>query len=182
MLLSLLGLRPAEVCGLRWDDADLEAETIAIRTTRTLVATEHGMIVVEKATKTRAGKRTLPLPTQACAALTRSKVAQAAEQLAAGPAYQGTGYLLVDEIGEPLRTDWLRRQAYKLMATAGVRIGGQGRRYRCAARSPHPLPIPLSIRTCGFPAYGLPMIFWGTPCAAPPGARISGRSVPARRV
>ncbi len=121
MLLSLLGLRPAEVCGLRWDDVDLDAETIAIRTTRTLVATDHGMTVVEKTTKTRAGKRTLPLPAQVCAALTRFKAAQAAEQLAAGPAYQGSGYLLVDELGEPLRTDWLRRQAYKLMAAAGVR-------------------------------------------------------------
>ena len=121
MLLSLLGLRPAEVCGLRWDDVDLDAETIAIRTTRTLVATDRGMSVVEKATKTRAGKRTLPLPAQVCAALIRFKAAQAAEQLAAGPAYQGSGYLLVDELGEPLRTDWLRRQAYKLMAAAGVR-------------------------------------------------------------
>src|SRR5262244_18474 len=33
-------------------------------------------------------------------------------------------------------------------------IGSQGRG-ACSAR----FPIPLSIRTCGFPAYGLPMIF-----------------------
>ncbi|MGH3928215.1 MAG: site-specific integrase, partial [Pseudonocardiaceae bacterium] len=28
MLLSLLGLRPAEVCGLRWADVDLDADTL----------------------------------------------------------------------------------------------------------------------------------------------------------
>jgi integrase len=29
--------------------------------------------------------------------------------------------VLVDELGAPQRTDWLRRRAYALMATAGVR-------------------------------------------------------------
>ncbi|WP_406084887.1 hypothetical protein OHA01_11585 [Micromonospora zamorensis] len=42
--------------------------------------------------------------------------------LAAGEAYTGTGtYVLVDELGEPLRTDWLRRRAYELMANVAVR-------------------------------------------------------------
>jgi integrase len=42
--------------------------------------------------------------------------------LAAGEAYTGTGmYVLVDELGEPQRTDWLRRRAYELMANVGVR-------------------------------------------------------------
>ncbi|WP_326553884.1 hypothetical protein [Micromonospora sp. NBC_01813] len=37
-LLSLMGLRPAEVRGLRWSDVDLEAGTIAAGdNTRTLV-------------------------------------------------------------------------------------------------------------------------------------------------
>ena len=30
LLLSLMGLRPAEVCGLRWSDVDFEAATIAV--------------------------------------------------------------------------------------------------------------------------------------------------------
>ncbi|GAA3159210.1 hypothetical protein GCM10010521_53960 [Streptomyces rameus] len=37
LLLSLMGLRPAEVCGLRWEDVDLEAATITIANTRTRV-------------------------------------------------------------------------------------------------------------------------------------------------
>jgi integrase len=55
------------------------------------------------------------------AALKAFKAAQAREQLAAGPVYTATGYVLVDELGAPQRTDWLRRQTYKAMATAMVR-------------------------------------------------------------
>ncbi|WP_229887254.1 tyrosine-type recombinase/integrase [Streptomyces olivaceoviridis] len=39
LLLSLMGLRPAEVCGLRWEDVDLEAATITIANTRTMMGT-----------------------------------------------------------------------------------------------------------------------------------------------
>ncbi|MFD8751206.1 tyrosine-type recombinase/integrase [Kitasatospora sp. NPDC059577] len=54
-------------------------------------------------------------------ALKNSKAIPAVEKLAAGPAYNDTGYVLVDELGNPLKTERLRREAYKLMETAGVR-------------------------------------------------------------
>ncbi len=46
---------------------------------------------------------------------------QAAKKLAAGSAYSGSGYVLVDELGAPQRTDWLRHQTQELMAKVGVR-------------------------------------------------------------
>jgi integrase len=124
MLLSLIGMRPAEVCGARWDeDVDLDAETIAVGTnTRTMVWTANGGRVEEKGAKTPAGERTLPLPAPVTAALRTFKALQAAEKLAAaGGAYQASGYVLVDELGQPRRSDWLRRRAYTLMAESGVR-------------------------------------------------------------
>lgn len=121
LTLSLLGLRPAEVCGLRWADVDLTAETLTVANTRTLVATDSGTTVIEKGPKSSAGRRSLPMPAQVTAALTRFSATQAVERLAAGPAYTSTGYVLVDEIGEPCRTDWLRRRAYERMDRAGVR-------------------------------------------------------------
>ena len=121
MLLSLLGLRPAETCGLRWSDVDLESGTLNVVTTRTLVATDAGMTVIEKGPKSASGRRTLPLPGQVTAALRTFKAVQAAERLAAGPAYEDSGRVLVDELGAPQKTDWLRRQTYKAMATAQVR-------------------------------------------------------------
>lgn len=128
MLLSLMGLRPAEVCGLRWSDVDLEAETLrAGDNTRTLVAGK----VVEKEAKSESGKRTLPLPAPATAALRRFRKRQSEERLKLGEAYTESGYVLVDEEGQPVKTDWLRRRAYKLMDKVGVRGKGEVRLYDC---------------------------------------------------
>jgi integrase len=118
MLLSLLGMRPAEICGLRWPtDVDLAAKTIRVENTRTIVEGE----VEEKGPKSEKGKRTLPLPGPVTTALKSLKARQAEEKLAAGSAYLDTGYVLVDERGSPWKTDKLRRETYKLMAAAKVR-------------------------------------------------------------
>lgn len=117
VLLSMMGLRPAEVCGLRWSDVDFDAETLKVTITRTLVYGE----VVEKGAKSEAGKRELPLPVQASNALKAFQARQGGEMLAAGEAYAGSGYVLVDELGQAVKTDWFRRRLYKLMAEAKVR-------------------------------------------------------------
>lgn len=122
MLLSLIGMRPEEVCGLRWaQDVDLDEESLTISNVRTLVWTSDGGQVVEKGPKTAAGQRTLPLPAPVTAAMRAFRATQAAERLAAGDAYETTGYVLVDELGQPFKTDQLRRAAYRLMHQAGVR-------------------------------------------------------------
>jgi integrase len=117
MLLSLMGMRPAEVCGLRWSDVDLDAGTLTIANTRTLVVGE----VVEKGAKSAAGRRALPLPAPVVAALRTFRRLQATERLAIGPDYLDSGYVLVDEAGQPWRTDALRRAAYRLMNGVGTR-------------------------------------------------------------
>lgn len=128
MMLALIAERPAEVCGARWDeDVDLDgAGTIAVGNTRTIVydrALEKGQRnkVVEKDPKSEAGERVLPLPAPVHKALKAFKAQQAKEKLAAGEAYEASGYVLVDELGKPWKTDKLRREAYKLMDLAGVR-------------------------------------------------------------
>jgi hypothetical protein len=63
----------------------------------------------------------LPLPEPVAAAFHAFHAAQATERLAAGVAYAGSGYVLVDELGAPFRTDQLRRAGYRLMREAGVR-------------------------------------------------------------
>ncbi|WP_088289823.1 tyrosine recombinase XerC [Kineosporia sp. A_224] len=119
VLMLCMGLRPAEVCGLPWADVALEADpaTLRVTTTRTIVEGR----VVTKDPKSAAGRRTLPLPDVATAALRRFRQTQAAERLAAGPAYDASGFVLVDELGQPFKTDQLRRRLYRLMETAGVR-------------------------------------------------------------
>ncbi|MFF5279576.1 tyrosine-type recombinase/integrase [Streptomyces sp. NPDC000133] len=118
LLLSLMGLRPAEVCGLRWEDIDLESGTISIANTRTMMGNKT---VVEKDTKSMAGERELPLPVPVWDALRSFKSLQAKEKLALGPDYIDSGYVLVDEVGEVRNIKQLRRRAYRIMALLGLR-------------------------------------------------------------
>lgn len=118
LLLSLMGLRPAEVCGQRWTDVDLQLGTLDIANTRTMIG---NVTVLEKDTKTASGERVLPLPQGPWEALRRFRAQQAAERLAAGEAYTDTGYVVVDELGMPLNTRQLREYAYRLMRRLGLR-------------------------------------------------------------
>ncbi|MFF3377187.1 tyrosine recombinase XerC [Streptomyces sp. NPDC002680] len=117
LLLSLMGLRPAEVCGQRWVDVDLDDGIIEITTTRTMSNNR----VIEKDTKTASGERALPLPRGPWEALRRLRAVQAAEELAAGEAYTDTGFVAVDELGMPINTRQLREHAYRLMRRLGLR-------------------------------------------------------------
>jgi integrase len=118
LLLALMGLRPAEVCGLRWSDVDLEKGTLKITNTRTM---QGNVKVVEKDTKSLAGERELPVPSSVLSALRAFKALQAKEKLALGSAYADSGYVLVDESGEPRNIKHLRRRTYRLMDLLGLR-------------------------------------------------------------
>ncbi|MEU8519065.1 site-specific integrase [Streptomyces sp. NPDC048577] len=118
LLLSLMGLRPAEVCGQRWTDMDLEIGILSITITRTMVGNHR---VLEKDTKTASGERSLPLPRTPWEALRRLRAQQAAEKLAMGEGYTDSGYVVVNELGVPLNTRQLREHAYQLMARLGLR-------------------------------------------------------------
>ena len=116
--LQCLGLRPEEVCGLRWRrDVSLTARTLTIQIVRTLVDGD----VIEKPPKTAAGRRVLPLDDALAAELRAFRTMQASEKLAAGEAYDGADYVLCDELGAPYAPDRLRRAWYRLMRQAGVR-------------------------------------------------------------
>jgi integrase len=126
VLLAAMGLRPAETCGLPESEVCLETNLkgvppkypmIRVEVTRTLVDGQ----AVEKGPKSAAGKRTLPLPEVATAALKAFRRRKAVEKLAAGEAYTSSGKVLVDELGRPFKTDQFRRYLYKLMREAGVR-------------------------------------------------------------
>ncbi len=117
LLLSLMGMRPAEVCGLRWTDVDLEAGTLRIANTRTLVVGE----VRREGSQEPRGHARATAASARRGALRTFRAQQAAERLAFGPGYTESGYVLVDEAGEPWRTDGLRRAAYRLMDEVGIR-------------------------------------------------------------
>lgn len=119
LLLSCMGLRPAEVAGLRWaKDIDFEAGALDIANTRTMIRNAR---VVEKDTKSEAGERTLPLPEPVRLALANFLVLQEAERATVGEYYIGSGYVFVDELGQAMSPRQLREHAYRMMAKLGLR-------------------------------------------------------------
>ncbi|MER7969678.1 tyrosine-type recombinase/integrase [Streptomyces sp. NPDC096080] len=119
LLLSCMGLRPAEVAGIRWAEGiNFAAGTLSVANTRTMIRNAR---VVEKDTKSEAGERTLPLPQPVRLALMNFRVLQEAERAAMGADYVESGYLFVDEIGQPLNTRDLRQAAYRLMEELDLR-------------------------------------------------------------
>ncbi len=100
-LLLARGLRRGELCGLKWSAVDLDAGTLRIEATRTIVNGE----TVPSRPKTAAGLRSISLDAHLISLLRTLKARQAAERLGAGPAYEDNGYLVADELGRPYRPD-----------------------------------------------------------------------------
>jgi integrase len=115
-LLSAYGMRRGEVAGLRWDAVDLDAGTVTIGLARVLV---YGKVIV-KPPKSERGYRVLPLDPGLVAALRGLRKTQAAERLAAGGAYEASGYVAVDELGAPLHPEWLTDEFGRIAARAGL--------------------------------------------------------------
>jgi integrase len=90
-------LRRGELCGLRWDDVDLDGKVLQINRTRVTVTRD----VLDSTPKTESGRRSIPLDPSLVVVLHRHQTRQKAEKLAAGEAYRDGGYLLANELGEP---------------------------------------------------------------------------------
>src|ERR1700682_3811087 len=114
--LALSGLRRGEIAALRWSDVDFQAGTLAISRNRL----RFGDQIVEGTVKSKGSARNLPLPDTLAATLKAAKGHQAADKLSLGAAYEGSGYVLVDEAGRPLSPHALTSRWSRLLADAGV--------------------------------------------------------------
>jgi integrase len=115
-LAALTGMRRGEVLGLRWADLDLEGGWLSVR--QTLVVVDNQPRVSEP--KTAQGRRRIALDAETVAALRAHHTAQAAERLAAGPAWQGRGLVFTRPDGTPLHPEYVRRQFDRHIARAGL--------------------------------------------------------------
>ena len=99
-LMSHTGIRRGEAAGLRWEDFDAEAGTVAIQRNR--VPLKNGT-VEETTPKTKGSLRTLDLDPDTVAVLDkRHRKAQTRSHLLAGPKWQESGYIFTDATGAPL--------------------------------------------------------------------------------
>lgn len=111
------GPRRGEVCGLRWEDINLDTGKMRIRRTRVLVDGN----VAESTPKTDRGRRTITLDPMLCSVLKTHRARLSAEKLAAGPAYQDEGWVVCDELGNPLYPDTITERFDALVKASGLR-------------------------------------------------------------
>jgi len=116
VLAIYLGLRRAEVLGLRWDDIDLDAERLQV--TQTLQRVEGRLQLLPP--KTRHSRRTVPLPPPCVDALRQHRARQDRERLALGPAWTDSGLVFTTTIGTPIEPDNLRRSWDRVRAATGA--------------------------------------------------------------
>ena len=139
-LLTMYGMRRGEVLGLQWSDIDLAAGSLTIRQARVLV---DGKVRIE-APKSRRGFRTLPLSEDLFAALRALKASQSRERLAAGEAYEASGYVVADELGAPVHPEWYSDEFGRVREGAGLpRIVLHGARHTsCSIMAAAGVPLP----------------------------------------
>lgn len=139
--LALAGLRRGEVAGLRWSDIDLDARTLQIATTRL----RFGKNLVEDTPKSRAGRRTLPIPDHLAATLRSARAIQATDRLALGEEYQPSGFVVVNELGEALSPHALTSRWARMLKAAGVRhIRFHDARHTCGTLM-HLQDVPIAL-------------------------------------
>ncbi len=115
VLAVYLGLRRAELLGLRWADVDLDEERLEV--TQTLQRVDGGLQLLPP--KSRKSRRTIPLPSPCVEALRQHRVRQDRERLSLGPAWTDSGLVFTTTIGTPIEPDNLRRSWDKVRGATG---------------------------------------------------------------
>ncbi len=113
-----LGLRQGEALGLTWPALDLEAGTLAVRQA---LQRQSGRGLVLVPPKSRAGRRTIALPSQLVEALKAHRAVHLAERLAAGPMWEEHRLVFCQPNGRPLDPRSDHRAWRALLDEAGVR-------------------------------------------------------------
>lgn len=103
LLAATCGLRRGEICGLRWDDLDLDGPAPLLRVRQQLVEVTGVLSFGEP--KTRAGRRTVALDPTTVTALKQHRRCQNEERLMLGPGWLDSGLVLSGADGGPARPD-----------------------------------------------------------------------------
>jgi integrase len=111
----MLGLRPGELIGLRWDDVDLEEGTLMVSGS---LKNERGQLRLGE-TKTKRA-RAVQLPAPVLAALKAHSARQKEERLKVGSASRRNALVFTNEVGTPIEPSNLRRMTKTLCEDAGV--------------------------------------------------------------
>lgn len=116
MLSVATGMRRGEILGLRWQDVDLDARTLAVR--QTLLTVDYKLTF--STPKTNRSRRVIALDDQTVAALRSYRARQLEERLAWGPAYVENELVFTRENGEPIHPDRFSQMFDKHVKESGL--------------------------------------------------------------
>ncbi|MCA3747837.1 MAG: site-specific integrase [Rubrobacter sp.] len=110
------GLREGELLGLKWEDVDLDAGTLAVRRTLSETRTGHRF----EAPKNGKGRR-IKLTTGAMKALRRHRKAQLEERLRAAGLWEDHGLVFPNQVGKTMNAKNLTARSFKqILERAGL--------------------------------------------------------------
>lgn len=112
MIAVTYGLRRSEVCGLRWDAVDFEAETIHVHHTAVVA---NGRVVYSDNTKTATSNRVLPLTPSMRDYLLEVKERQEKNREIFGEAYTDSGYISVKDNGVPIDPNFVTHHFLRVL-------------------------------------------------------------------
>jgi integrase len=137
------GLRQGELLGLRWEDVDLEEETLQVR--RTLTLTKGGPSLVTP--KTPRSRRTVRLTVGAVEALKRRSERQLRDMVKANTLHQDQGLVFASVFDSPLNRHNLGYRSFKPLLKRAVLpdIRFHDLRHTCATKRK-----PLLSRRAGY--------------------------------
>lgn len=116
LLALATGMRRGELLGLRWRDIDLDGAKLRVAHS----LEEAGGALTLKEPKTRAGRRTVPLPATAVRALRHHRAAQDELRLGRGSAYHDRDLVFPWPDGTPWRPSAFSVAFHRLVTKSGI--------------------------------------------------------------
>jgi len=113
----MTGLRLGELLGLRWQDADMDAQVLHVRQTCQWV---NGQGFIFREPKTHRSTRAVALSPRTVDRLRRHRLQQLEERLVAGAAYQDRDLVFATALGTPLRQSDVRSVWLRIVSAAGL--------------------------------------------------------------
>jgi integrase len=116
LVAATLGMRRGELCGLRWQDVDLQAGTIAVETQWLYLPGLKQLAPL----KTDPSRRVIELPDAIRRELAAHAIRQAREREIVGSAWKETGHVFVGRRGKPFPPSSIWGHFHRVLTSAGL--------------------------------------------------------------